>query len=178
MSAKILLIDNDANTSDLVRIYLENESYEVKTANNGEDGLNFFKIFDPAVVILELVLPKKDGLQVCREIREISNCPIIFLSSKKDVFDKVLGLELGADDYITKPFDMKELFARIKSVIRRSNISNTSANYEVVKYENMEISLQRYELKLFGKPIDIPPKELELLFFLASNPNCVYTRSQ
>ena len=178
LDTKLLLIDDDAGVTDYLKSHFENEGYKVKTAANGVEGINFFKIYDPDLVILDLVMPKKDGWQVCREIREISSKPIIILSAKSDVFDKVLGLELGADDFVTKPFDIKELSARIKAVLRRAQTNTKTFEEEAVRFENMEISLQKYELKILGKTIDLPPKELELLYFLASNYNRVFTRDQ
>ena len=178
MDTKLLIIDDDPNICDMLKLYFENEGYKVKTANNGVDGLATFKLYEPDLVLLDIMMPKKDGWQVCREIREVSSKPVIMITAKGEVFDKVLGLELGADDFIVKPFDMKELSARVKAVLRRYNAHTKTADGEVVKFENIEISLQRYELKLKGKSIDIPPKELELLYFLASNCNRVFTRDQ
>ncbi len=178
MGTKILVVDDDLHICEMIRIYLENDGYEVKCANDGAEGVNFFKIYDPDLVLLDIMLPKKDGWQVCRELREISSKPVIMITAKGEVFDKVLGLELGADDFMVKPFDMKELSARIKAVLRRYTPHNNPSDEEVVKYENIEISLQKYELKLNGKSVDIPPKELELLYFLASNCNRVFTRDQ
>ncbi len=175
---KILVIDDDSNISELLKIYFENEGYDVKVASDGIEGLSYFKIFSPDLVLLDIMIPKKDGWQVCREIREISSKPIIMISAKGDVFDKVLGLELGADDYLVKPFDVKELSARVKAVLRRCQAHAHQNDDEVIKFENIEISLQKYELKLRGKSVDIPPKELELLYFLASNYNRVFTRDQ
>ncbi len=178
MATKILVIDDDVNICDLLKIYLENENYEVRMANEGAEGINVFKIYEPDLVLLDIMLPKKDGWQVCREIREMSSKPIIMITAKGEVFDKVLGLELGADDFIVKPFDMKEVSARIKAVLRRYQVCDKNNDDEVIKFENIEISLQKYELKLNGKSVDIPPKELELLYFLASNYNRVFTRDQ
>ena len=178
MDTKLLIIDDDHNICDMLRLYFENEGFKVKTANDGIDGVNLFKMFEPDLVLLDIMMPKKDGWQVCREIREISAKPVIMITAKGEVFDKVLGLELGADDFIVKPFDMKELSARIKAVLRRYNAHVNAEDNEGVKFENIEISLQKYELKLLGKTIDIPPKELELLYFLASNCNRVFTRDQ
>ena len=178
MDTKLLIVDDDPNICDMLKLYFENEGYKVKTANNGVDGVSFFKMYEPDLVLLDIMMPKKDGWQVCREIREISPKPVIMITAKGDVFDKVLGLELGADDFIVKPFDMKELSARIKAVLRRYNAHSKTSDNEVVKFENIEISLQRYELKLLDKAVDIPPKELELLYFLASNCNRVFTRDQ
>ena len=178
MDTKLLIVDDDPNICDMLKLYFENEGYQVKTASDGVDGVNYFKIYEPDIVLLDIMMPKKDGWQVCREIREISPKPVIMITAKGEVFDKVLGLELGADDFIVKPFDMKELSARIKAVLRRYNAHSKTQDDEVVRFENIEISLQKYELKLNGKPIDIPPKELELLYFLASNCNRVFTRDQ
>ncbi len=178
MATRLLVIDDDENISEMLRLYFENEGYEVKTANDGAEGINFFKIYEPDLVLLDIMMPKKDGWQVCREIREISSKPVIMITAKGDVFDKCLGLELGADDFVVKPFDMKELSARIKAVLRRYSVHEKKDEDEVIKFDNIEVSLQKYELKLCGKPIDIPPKELELLYFLASNFNHVFTRDQ
>ncbi|MGM9680540.1 MAG: response regulator transcription factor [Eubacteriales bacterium] len=178
MGTKLLVVDDDANICEMVRLYLEKEGYEVKTAADGVEGVNFFKMYEPDLVLLDIMLPRKDGWQVCREIREISTKPIIMVTAKGEVFDKVLGLELGADDFMVKPFDMKELSARIKAVLRRYSSHDNSGDDEVIKFDNIEISLQKYELKLAGRSVDIPPKELELLYFLASNYNRVFTRDQ
>ena len=178
LDTKILVVDDDENICELLKLYFENEGYGVKLAHDGAEGINFFKIYEPDLVLLDIMMPKKDGWQVCREIREISAKPVIMITAKGEVFDKVLGLELGADDFIVKPFDMKELSARIKAVLRRYNAHSKENDDEVVRFENIEISLQKYELKLNDKIIDIPPKELELLYFLASNSNRVFTRDQ
>ena len=178
MGTKILVVDDDINICDLLRIYFENEGYEVKTANDGAEGISYFKMYEPDLVLLDIMLPKKDGWQVCREIRESSSKPVIMITAKGEVFDKVLGLELGADDFVVKPFDMKELSARVKAVLRRYSAHDNQNDDEVIKFDNIEISHQKYELKLRGKAVDIPPKELELLFCLASNPNRVFTRDQ
>lgn len=175
---KILVIDNDLAVSDLIKNHFESEGYEVKCISDGSESISTFKVYEPDIVLLDIMLPRKDGWQVCREIREISNRPIIMISAKSDIFDKVLGLELGADDYLVKPFDIKELSARIKAVLRRCKKDTSPIDEEVVKFENIEISLQKYELKINGKSIDIPPKELELLYFLASNYNRVFSRDQ
>ena len=177
MGLKILIADDDSNISDLLKICLENEGYEIVTANNGIKAISAFKIYEPDLVLLDIMMPGKDGWQVCREIREISSKPIIMVTAKSEVFDKVLGLELGADDFITKPFDIKEVTARIKAVFRRYS-GHESDDSEIIKFDNIEISLQKYELKLNGKAVDIPPKELELLYFLTSNYNRVFTRDQ
>ena len=178
MDTKILVVDDDSNISELLKVYFTNEGYEVKTASDGVEGISYFKMYEPDIVLLDIMLPKKDGWQVCREIREMSSKPIIMITAKGEVFDKVLGLELGADDFLVKPFDMKELSARVKAVLRRYQAHNNQDDDEVVKFENIEISRQKYELKLKGKSVDIPPKELELLYFLASNYNRVFTRDQ
>ncbi|MBQ3183218.1 MAG: response regulator transcription factor [Clostridia bacterium] len=179
MGTKLLVIDDEMNICELLRAYFENEGYDVKTACDGVEGVSYFKLYEPDLVLLDIMMPNKDGFQVCREIREISaNKPIIFVSAKDDSFDKVLGLELGADDFVVKPFDMKELSARVKAVLRRYAAHDNQNDDEVIKFDNIEISLEKYELKLNGKSVDIPPKELELLYFLASNYNRVFTRDQ
>ncbi len=178
MDTKILVVDDDNNISELLKVYFTNEGYEVKTASDGVEGISYFKMYEPDIVLLDIMLPEKDGWQVCREIREMSSKPIIMITAKGEVFDKVLGLELGADDFLVKPFDMKELSARVKAVLRRYQAHANQDDDEVVKFENIEISRQKYELKLKGKSVDIPPKELELLYFLASNYNRVFTRDQ
>ncbi len=179
MGTKLLVIDDDPNICDLLRLYFENEGYEVKTACDGIEGISFFKMYEPDLVLLDIMLPKnKDGNQVCREIRAISSKPVIMITAKGEVLDKVVGLELGADDFVVKPFDMKELSARVKAVLRRYSSHDNQSDDETIKFENIEISRQKYELKLCGKAVDIPPKELELLYFLASNFNRVFTRDQ
>jgi len=178
MSNKILIVDDDSNICELLKLYLENENYKTMTVNDGASAVSAFKTFEPDLILLDIMLPKKDGWQVCREIRSMSNKPIIMITAKGEVFDKVLGLELGADDFIVKPFDMKEVSARVKAVIRRYFSKDSEAGDEIIKFENIEISLLKYELKICGKAIDIPPKELELLYFLASNYNRVFTRDQ
>lgn len=178
MDTKLLIVDDDPAICDVLKIYFENEGYEVKVAHDGVEGISTFKMYAPDLVLLDIMLPKRDGWQVCREIREMSSKPVIMITAKGEVFDKVLGLELGADDFVVKPFDMKELSARVKAVLRRSRSYGEREDDEVVKFENLEISLQKYELKLCGKSIDIPPKELELLYFLTSNYNRVFTRDQ
>lgn len=173
---RVLVVDDDKNICELIRLYLEKEGFSVTLAHDGQAAVNSFKESTPAVVLLDVMLPKMDGFQVCREIRRISNIPIIMLTAKGETFDKVLGLELGADDYIVKPFENKELVARIKAVLRRYG-QNDNADKEIV-YPNIVINLSNYELKINGKSIDIPPKELELLYFMATNPNKVFTREQ
>ena len=175
---KILIVDDDNNIAELISLYLTKECYDTKIVNDGEEALHAFEHYNPNLILLDLMLPGIDGYQVCREIREISSKPVIMVTAKGEVFDKVLGLELGADDFVTKPFDMKELSARVKAVLRRYQSHTRQSDDEVIKFENIEISLQKYELKLRGKSVDVPPKELELLYFLASNYNRVFTRDQ
>ena len=175
---KILFCDDDKNICELARLYLEKEGYEVVFANDGRQAINAFGRENPSLVILDIMMPEADGYEVCREIRKISNVPIIFLTAKSDVFDKVLGLELGADDYMVKPFDMKELIARIKAVLRRTDIDVKEIKKDEVSYDNLYISLSNYEIKIDDIQVEMPPKELELLYFLASNPNKVFTRDQ
>ena len=178
VGSKLLVIDDDVNICELLKVYFQNEGYEVATAKDGVDGMNAFKSYDPDIVLLDLMMPRKDGMEVCREIRATSNKPIIMISAKADVFDKVLGLELGADDYVVKPFEMKELAARVKAVLRRCNNAELRADKDTIRFDNMEISLSNHELKIKGECIDIPHKELMLLHFLAKNFNRVYTRDQ
>lgn len=180
MSTKILVVDDDKNICELLKLYLENDGYTVYVANDGQQAVNTFQNKTPDLVLLDIMLPKMDGWQVCREIRKTSSAPIIMLTAKGETFDKVLGLELGADDYVTKPFDAKEVMARIKAVLRRINGSSTEESdvKKVVTYDNLEINIVNYELKVKGEAIDTPPKELELIYHFASNPNRVYTRDQ
>lgn len=175
---KILIIDDDKNICDLLRIYLEKEGYSTIISNNGEEGMVKFYALKPDIILLDIMLPGMDGWQICREIRENYNTPILMITAKSEVFDKVLGLELGADDYIVKPFDTKEVLARIKAVSRRVGQTTSSSESRELFYDNLHINLTRYVLKVRGKVVETPPKELELLFFLASNPNRVFTRDQ
>ena len=169
MSTKILVVDDDKNICELLKLYLENEGYTVYVANDGQQAVNTFQLKTPDLVLLDIMLPKMDGWQVCREIRKISSAPIIMLTAKGETFDKVLGLELGADDYVTKPFDAKEVMARVKAVLRRTNGSGTEENdsKKIVTYDNLEINIVNYELKVKGVPVDTPPKELELIYHLS-----------
>lgn len=180
MSEKILVVDDDKNICELLKLYLENDGYTVTVANDGRQAVNLFQTKTPDLVLLDIMLPKMDGWQVCREIRKTSMAPIIMLTAKGETFDKVLGLELGADDYVTKPFDAKEVMARVKAVLRRTNgnSSEESNAKNIVEYDNLEINIVNYELKVKGEAIDTPPKELELIYHFASNPNRVYTRDQ
>ncbi|MBE7026763.1 MAG: response regulator transcription factor [Ruminococcaceae bacterium] len=174
---KVLIVDDDINIAELIRLCLEREGYATIVAHDGMAAIEKFKSEAPNLVLLDVMMPRVDGWQVCREVRRVSNIPIIMLTAKGDTFDKVLGLELGADDYMVKPFESKELIARIKAVMRRYETKGQEMSKEVV-YPNLIINLSNYELKIEGEAIDIPPKELELLFFLCSNPNRVYTREQ
>ena len=175
--SKILVVDDERNIVELVRLYMEKEGYETVCAYTGEEALSSFRTENPDLIVLDLMLPETDGWQVCREIRKTSGVPIIMLTAKSETFDKVLGLELGADDYITKPFEAKELIARVKAVLRRSQGTESQPQNEV-SFKNISVNIENYELHIFEKQVDAPPKEIELLYFLASNPNRVYTREQ
>ncbi len=173
---RVLVVDDDRNICEIIRLYLEKEGFEVIIANDGQEAIDAFREKTPSVVLLDVMMPKMDGFQVCREIRRVSSIPIMMLTAKGETFDKVLGLELGADDYMVKPFDNKELVARIKAILRRYDPKD-STDKEII-YPNIVINLTNYELKIGGESVDIPPKELELLYFLATNPNKVFTREQ
>ena len=175
---KILVVDDDSNICELLRLYLEKEGYAVKIVNDGVSAVNAFKQESPDLMILDIMLPKLDGWQVCREIRKFSDKPIIMLTAKGETFDKVLGLELGADDYMTNPFDTKEMVARIKAVLRRTGAAAAADAVKEVNFENLTVNLTNYEMKVNGTPVDTPPKELDLIYHLASNPNRVFTRDQ
>ncbi len=175
--AKILIVDDDKNICELLRLYIEKEGFETKIANDGKKAIDAFNSFNPDLVLLDLMLPVLDGWQVCREIRKTSECPIIMLTAKGEVFDKVLGLELGADDYVVKPFESKEIVARINAVLRRTGKKEGEA-VKQVNYDKLSINLTNYELKVNGVQVDTPPKEMELIYHLASNPNRVFTRDQ
>lgn len=178
MSAeKIMVVDDDINICELLRLYLVKEGFSVITCNDGMSAVSMSETESPDMILLDIMLPRLDGWQVCREIRKKSNVPIIMLTAKSETFDKILGLELGADDYIAKPFDTKELIARVKAVLRRTSNDDASAVMEV-RYDKLVVNLTNYELIVDGKSIDTPPKELELIYHLASNPNRVYTRDQ
>lgn len=174
---KILIVDDDSNICNLLRLYLEKEGFETAIAPDGEKALELFESQQPDLILLDIMLPKLDGWQVCREIRKNSQCPIIMITAKDETFDKVLGLELGADDYIVKPFETKEVVARVRAVLRRTATSDTAPIKEV-HYDNLVINLTNYELKVKGELISTPPKELELLYHLASNPNQMFSRDQ
>jgi DNA-binding response OmpR family regulator len=178
VETKILLIDANAQHNFEFKSFLEKEGYKVKTATDGIEGYANFKLYDPGIVIMNLILPRKDGLDICRTVREFSECPIIILSEKKDPFDVVIALELGADDYVTKPFDQREMLARIRAILRRCTQRVIKPSSEVIKYDKIEISYNKYELKLDGTVAAMPPKEFELLYFLASNYNRVFSRDQ
>ena len=173
---RVLIVDDDPNINQLIKLYLEKEGYETETAERGDDALNLFKKNPPQIVLLDLMLPGMDGWQVCREIRKISTIPIIMLTAKDETFDKVLGLELGADEYMTKPFDPKELIARIKAVMRRTQTA--VAPERELAFPNLVINMSTYLVTYNGKDIEMPPKEIELLYFLAAHPNKVFTRDQ
>lgn len=174
---RVLVVDDDQNISTLLRLYLEKEGFEVSTADDGKMALSVFEKVQPDLILLDIMLPELDGWQVCREIRKTSQCPIIMITAKGETFDKVLGLELGADDYIVKPFENKEVVARVRAVLRRTGAKEDNAVKEV-RYDNLVINLTNYELKVNGELISTPPKELELLYHLASNPNQMFSRDQ
>lgn len=177
---KILIVDDDNNIAELISLYLTKECFETRIVNDGEQALKEFSVFQPDLILLDLMLPGIDGYQVCREIRHTSDVPIIMLSAKGETFDKVLGLELGADDYIIKPFDTKELVARVRAVLRRFKVKQPAANpsEKCVSYPDLMINLTNYSVTYMGNHVDMPPKELELLYFLAASPNQVFTREQ
>ena len=175
-SNTILMIDDDKNICRLVTIYLQNEGYEVVACNDGKEGLSAFKDAAPVLVLLDIMLPGMDGWQICKEIRSASDVPIIMLTAKGEVFDKVLGLELGADDYMVKPFDPKELVARVKAVIRR--MSKNDGEEQCVVFDGLRVDMSDYTVVCAGKELEMPPKEIELLFFLSSHPNKVFMREQ
>ncbi len=173
---KILIVDDDENISELISLYLEKENYSTRIVDNGNDVLEAVKSFNPNLVLLDLMLPGKDGYDVCKEIRQTSTVPIIMLTAKGETFDKILGLELGADDYMVKPFDTKELTARVKAVLRRYTPKENKGKQ--INLPNLTINLSNYSVTHDEAKIEMPPKELELLYYLASNPNQVFTREQ
>ncbi len=179
---KILIVDDDNNIAELISLYLIKECFETRICNDGESAINTYDTFNPDLILLDLMLPGIDGYQVCREIRTRSQIPIIMLSAKGEVFDKVLGLEMGADDYMEKPFDSKELVARVKAVLRRYKaappVDKEENTVKEVSYPDLKINLTNYSVEYMGSLVDMPPKELELLYFLASSPNHVFTREQ
>ena len=178
---RILIVDDDNNIAELISLYLTKECFNAMIVNDGEEALQAFSSFAPNLILLDLMLPGIDGYQVCREIRQKSNVPIIMLSAKGEIFDKVLGLELGADDYIIKPFDSKELVARVKAVLRRTQAAPAPAEQtpsNIISYPDLEINMSNYSVMYQNKKIEMPPKEIELLHFLAASPNQVFTREQ
>ena len=178
---KILIVDDDSNIAELISLYLAKECFDTQIVGDGESALRAVRSYQPDLILLDLMLPGIDGYQVCREVRASSNVPIIMLSAKGEVFDKVLGLELGADDYMEKPFDSKELVARVKAVLRRYKPQAQEvqeSNDKVVRYPDLEINMTNYSVTYMGERVDMPPKELELLYFLAASPNHVFTREQ
>ena len=175
---KVLVADDDKNICELLRLYLVKEGFQVVLAGDGEEALARFSAENPDIILLDVMMPRLDGWQVCRDIRKKSECPIIMITAKGETFDKVLGLELGADDYVVKPFETKEIVARIKAVLRRTGKSAAENDIKEVSYDKLVVNMTKYELKVDGKVVDTPPKELELLYHLASNPNRVYTRDQ
>ena len=174
---RVMVVDDDNNICEFLRLYLEKEGYEVQICHDGQEALDQFQKFSPAMILLDVMMPRLDGWQTCREIRKSSDVPIIMITAKGETFDKVLGLELGADDYIVKPFDAKEVVARVKAVLRRSGLADGDG-VKKVEYDKLVVNLTNYELIVDGKQVDTPPKELELIYHLASNPNKVYTRDQ
>ena len=176
-TTKVLIVDDDSNICELLRLYLEKEGWDTVIAHDGAQALKLFGEENPDLILLDVMMPELDGWQVCREIRKKSTCPIIMLTAKGEVFDRVLGLELGADDYVIKPFETKEVVARIKAVLRRTGTQDAKPVKEV-QFDKLYISMENYEMRVNGKPVDTPPKELELIFHLASNPGRVFTRDQ
>lgn len=176
---KIMVVDDDEHIAELISLYLLREGYETCEIYNGTEAVKKFEEFKPNLIMLDIMLPGIDGYQVCKEIRQLSNVPIIMLTAKGDTFDKVLGLELGADDYMVKPFDPKELIARVKAVLRRYECKDKEAESgNKLKFTNLEINMDNYTVTYHGKELNFPPKEFELLFFLAKRPNQVFTRDQ
>lgn len=177
-SLKVLLVDDDKQICDWLKMYLENEGYSVILSHDGEEAVVKFNALKPDLVLLDIMLPGIDGWQVCREIRKKSKVPIIMISAKGETIDKVIGLELGADNYLVKPFEAKEVIAHINALLRRVGTANAEPEAKEVRFDKLVVNMDSYELRVAGKTIDTPPKELELLFYLASNPNRVYTRDQ
>ncbi len=176
---KILIVDDDEHISELISLYLIREGYDTKEVHDGKSALEAFKTYSPNLIMLDIMMPVMDGYEVCKEIRKTSTVPIIMLTAKGDTIDKVLGLELGADDYIVKPFEAKEMVARVKAVLRRFDTGKAEKeNSKILKYENLEINMENYTVKYHGEFLNFPPKEFELLYFLAKRPNQVFTRDQ
>ena len=172
----ILVVDDDYNICDLVRMYLEKEGFAVTAAHTGNEALKLFRELTHELVVLDIMLPEKDGMEVCKDIRRVSKVPVIMLTAKGETFDKILGLELGADDYVVKPFEPRELVARVKAVLRRTETADE--NSKEIIYPGLSVNLSTYELKIAGEKVEVPKKELELLYFLASNPNIVFSRDK
>lgn len=182
---RILIVDDDENIAELISLYLVKECFDTEIAQDGEEAVQKFKTYHPHLILLDIMLPGMDGYDVCREIRKSSNVPVIMLSAKGEVFDKVLGLKIGADDYMVKPFDSSELVARVQAILRRvgqkeesETVTGVEEQGEYVKYDGLTVNLTGYSVVYNGAVIDMPPKELELLYFLASSPNQVFTREQ
>lgn len=176
---KILIVDDDEHISELISLYLIREGYDTKEVHDGKSALEAFKTYSPNLIMLDIMMPVMDGYEVCKEIRKTSTVPIIMLTAKGDTIDKVLGLELGADDYIVKPFEAKEMVARVKAVLRRFDTGKAEKeNSKILKYENLEVNMENYTVKYHGEFLNFPPKEFELLYFLAKRPNQVFTRDQ
>ena len=178
MPHKVLIVEDDSNIAELLHLYLEKEGFETAVANDGGKGVELFHSFQPDLVLLDIMLPVIDGWAVCRKIRETSKVPIIMLTAKGETTDRVEGLEMGADDYIVKPFEMKEVLARIHAVLRRTSPDGDGSAEKKLTFDKLVINLDSYELLVDGKRVDTPPKELELLYHLASSPNRVFTRNQ
>lgn len=171
---KIMLVEDDEHVLEMLTIYFENEGFHVETAQNGYEALQLFKQINPSLILLDLMLPKLDGIQVCIEVRKTSSVPIIMLTAKAEDMDKILGLELGADDYITKPFNLREVMARVKAVLRR--LGDQSTENKVLEFSNLEIDLTKYKVKVQGEVVPLTPKEIEMLWIMASNPDKLFTR--
>ncbi len=175
---KILIVDDDEHISELISLYLIREGYDTKEVHDGKSAVDAFASYNPDLIMLDIMLPVMDGYEVCKEIRKTSTVPIIMLTAKGDTIDKVLGLELGADDYIVKPFEPKEMTARVKAVLRRFDTGKTKESSKILEFENLEINMENYTVKYHGEFLSFPPKEFELLYFLAKRPNQVFTRDQ
>ena len=186
---KVLIVDDDENIAELISLYLEKEQYDTETAADGEEALKLVEVYNPDLILLDLMLPGMDGYEVCQEIRKTKDTPVIMLSAKGEVFDKVLGLKMGADDYIVKPFDSNELVARVSAVLRRSGpskaedvqvVNNDDAQHvgDYIEYTDLIVNISNYTVTFKGHEVEMPPKELELLYFLATHPNQVFTRDQ
>ncbi len=188
LKQKILIVDDDENIAELISLYLEKEQYDTETAHDGEEALRIVEVYNPDLILLDLMLPGIDGYEVCQQVRKTRDIPIIMLSAKGEVFDKVLGLKMGADDYMVKPFDANELIARVSAVLRRSGTSKSEEpnqnnndfkhTGDFIEYDNLIVNISNYTVTFEGRNIEMPPKELELLYYIASHPNQVFTRDQ